>query len=90
MRQYPFTALCIANYIAQHREWAFVKNKICLFRSENFTIWVAEEHREALAARVTEKARAVTESIDARCIVRKEVPISIEEAFELIIACMQS
>ena len=50
-------------------------------------MWVAGEHRYKLAKSIVEKARAVTENANAPCIVRKEVPITIKDAYALLEKC---
>jgi len=86
-RQFPFPSLYLANFIAPHREHEFLRGKICLFRSDSFTMWVAKEHRPKLAKCMVQRARAVTENNDAPCIVRKEVPISIKDVRKLLKKC---
>lgn len=86
-RQFPFPSLYLANFIAPHREHEFLRGKICLFRSDSFTMWVAKEHRPKLAKCMVQRARAVTENSDAPCIVRKEVPISIKDVRKLLKKC---
>jgi hypothetical protein len=79
--------LNIANFVAPHREQEFLRGKICLFRSDSFTMWVAGEHRLKLTKHMVQMGRAVTENSAAPCVVRKEVPISIEDAHRLLEAC---
>lgn len=64
-----------------------MRGKICLFRSDSFTMWVAGEHRLKLTKHMVQMGRAVTENSAAPCVVRKEVPISIEDAHRLLEAC---
>jgi len=79
--------LQLANFVASHREHKFLRGKICLFRTDNFTMWVAKEHRPKLAKCMVQRARVVTENSNAPCIVRKEVPISVEDAHKLLEIC---
>ena len=85
--QFPFPLLNVANFVTPHREQEFLRGKICLFRSDNFTIWVAREHRTKLAKCMVQRARAVTENSAAPCVVRKEAPISIKDAHKLLEIC---
>lgn len=85
--EFPFPDLVIASHVAPHREADFLIEKFCLFRSGNFTMWVAREHQNDIAKCIGEKAKAVTENSNAPCIVRKEVPISIDSAHELLSKC---
>lgn len=85
---FPFPALSVANFIPPHREQVFLQGKICLFCVDNFTMWVAREHRLKLErCMVVDKARALTENSNAPCIVRKEVRMSIQDAHELLRKC---
>src|SRR5437868_4572360 len=70
-----------------HREQEFLYGKICLFRSDNFTMWVAEEHHLMLAKCMVQRAKAVTENSNAPCIVRKETPITVKDAHTLLEMC---
>lgn len=66
----------------------FLQGKICLFCADNFTMWVGREHRLKLErCMVVDKARALTENSNAPCIVRKEVRMSIQGAYELLKKC---
>ena len=85
--QFPFPSLYVTNFVAPHREQKFLHGKICLFRGDSFTMWVAREHRLELAKCMVQRARAVTENSNAPCIVRKEVPISIKDACKLLKKC---
>ena len=69
---FPFPLLNLANFVTPHREQEFLRGKICLFRSDSFTMWVANKHRLKLAKCMVQKARAVTENSDAPCVVRKD------------------
>ena len=84
---FPFPLLNLANFVTPHREQEFLRGKICLFRSDSFTMWVANKHRLKLAKCMVQKARAVTENSDAPCVVRKEVPMNIEDAHKLLEVC---
>jgi hypothetical protein len=85
--EFPYPSLNLANYVAFNREREFLRGKLCLFCMGNFTMWVAEEHRTKLVKFMVHKARAVTEKSNAPCIVRKEVPITIKDAHELLEKC---
>ena len=84
---FPFPLLNLANYVTPHREQEFLGRKICLFRTDNFTIWVGGEHRSRLAKSIVQKAKAVTENDNAPCIARKEAPVTIEDAYMLLRGC---
>jgi len=86
-RQFPFPLLNVANFVTPHREQEFLRGKICLFRSDSFTMWVAGEHRLKLAKHMVQKARAVTENSAAPCVVRKEAPMNIKDAHGLLASC---
>ena len=84
---FPFPCLNLANFVTPHREQEFLGGMICLFRSDNFTMWVAERHRRDLTKAMVERARAVTENNRAPCIVRKEMPITNKDAYTLLETC---
>jgi hypothetical protein len=86
-RQFPFPLLNVANFVTPHREQEFLRGKICLFRSDSFTMWVAGEHRLKVAKHMVQKGRAVTENSAAPCVVRKEAPMNIKDAHRLLEAC---
>ena len=50
-------------------------------------MWVDSEHRFELNKYVLEKAKAIPESKNAPCAVRKEMPIDIAPAHALLKAC---
>jgi hypothetical protein len=79
--------LHLANLVSPHREEKFLYRKICLFRTDNFTMWVEEKHRNTLRKAIVEKARAVTENSNAPCVVRKEAPITVKDAHKLLRSC---
>ena len=78
-QQFPFPLLHLANFVTPHREQEFLYGKICLFRSDNFTMWVAGEHRLMLAKCMVQRAKAVTENSNAPCIVRKDTLLEMCE-----------
>jgi hypothetical protein len=65
----------------------FLLGKICLFRADTFTMWVDDNHRQKLVKAVVEKGRAATENIRAPCVVRKETPITTNDAYKLLETC---
>jgi len=84
---FPFPSLKLANYVGFHREHAFLHGKICLFRSDNFTMWVGEQYHRNLVTAMVQKARAVTENSNAPCVVRQEMAIDVGAAYTLLMTC---
>ena len=66
----------------------FYKERFVCFVLTIITMWVGREHRLMLErCMVVDKARALTENSNAPCIVRKEVRMSIQGAYELLKKC---
>jgi len=86
-REFPFPLLNLSKLAPPSREFDFLRGKICLFQTDNFTGWVTEVYRAEIKKFIVEKARAVTESSHAPCLVRKEAPITINDAHALMTKC---
>jgi hypothetical protein len=87
IHDFPFPLLFVTSFVHHHREYEFLRQKICVFHSDTFTIWVAQKHGVKLKKATVEKARAVTENSNAPCVARKEVAIERQAAYELLRKC---